>query len=38
MQKVKILGDCGHEYHDECINKWLEDEKRCPVCNKAIGV
>lgn len=34
MQRVKILTVCGHEYHDTCINKWLENEKRCPVCNK----
>jgi hypothetical protein len=30
--RFKVLGECGHEYHDGCINKWLEDEKVCPVC------
>jgi hypothetical protein len=33
-QRIKILTVCGHEYHDSCIDKWLENEKRCPVCNK----
>jgi hypothetical protein len=34
--RVKLLPECGHEYHDGCIGKWLESEKRCPVCNKAV--
>lgn len=36
--RVKILAECGHEYHDTCINKWLENEKRCPVCNKGVNI
>lgn len=36
MQKFKKLTECGHEYHDTCINKWLKEEKRCPVCNKNV--
>ena len=24
---------CGHEYHAECLDKWLANEKRCPVSN-----
>ena len=31
-----MLSGCGHEYHDGCIDKWLDGEKRCPVCNKGI--
>lgn len=31
--KVKEL-KCGHDFDQECIDKWLESEKRCPVCNK----
>ena len=38
MQRVKLLQECGHEYHDECINKWLENEKRCPICNKELMI
>lgn len=36
-QKVKFLRECKHEYHETCINKWLENEKRCPVCNRILG-
>ncbi|KAG6424482.1 hypothetical protein SASPL_114900 [Salvia splendens] len=24
--------DCGHEYHRECIKKWLLTKNTCPVC------
>ncbi|KAL3821229.1 hypothetical protein ACJIZ3_007134 [Penstemon smallii] len=24
--------DCGHEYHRECIKKWLLVKNTCPVC------
>ncbi len=36
--RFKQLKDCGHEYHDTCINKWLEEDKRCPVCNKTVNI
>ena len=31
-KKVKTLR-CGHEYDADCIDTWLDKEKRCPVCN-----
>ena len=33
--KVKIL-QCGHMYHYDCINKWIEKKKEinCPLCSK----
>lgn len=32
-QKYKKLVKCPHEYHGDCIDKWLKNEKRCPICN-----
>jgi hypothetical protein len=32
---VKQL-NCNHEYHVECIDPWLVNEKRCPMCNAEI--
>ncbi|TNV86497.1 hypothetical protein FGO68_gene16304 [Halteria grandinella] len=36
QNRIKVLSECGHEYHDACINKWLEEEKVCPVCKKNV--
>lgn len=27
---------CGHEFHTECINLWLDEKKECPVCRTAV--
>ena len=35
-QKFKKLPNCPHEYHSKCIDKWLENEKRCPICNEQV--
>jgi hypothetical protein len=35
-QKIKKLRRCGHEYHSTCLDKWLETEKRCPMCNEGV--
>ncbi|KAJ8556064.1 hypothetical protein K7X08_022822 [Anisodus acutangulus] len=24
--------DCGHEYHTECVKKWLTMKNNCPIC------
>ena len=27
---------CKHEYHADCLNQWLENSKKCPVCGQEI--
>lgn len=30
-----IMLDCGHKFHTECMNKWLEEQApaaTCPMC------
>ena len=33
--KFKRLG-CKHEYHSECLNEWLKNSKKCPVCSQDV--
>jgi RING-box protein 1 len=28
-----ITGTCGHMFHHECINPWLRNNKKCPICS-----
>ena len=28
--------DCGHKFHQECVDKWLETNAKCPVCRYQI--
>ena len=27
---------CIHAFHENCIDKWLTDNRHCPVCMKDI--
>ncbi|XP_071730124.1 uncharacterized protein [Rutidosis leptorrhynchoides] len=31
QEKIGML-DCWHEYHEECIKKWLTVKNNCPIC------
>ena len=33
--KNKIL-QCNHQFHTECIDKWINMRNLCPICNKKI--
>ncbi|XP_076958747.1 uncharacterized protein LOC143634601 [Bidens hawaiensis] len=30
--KIGRMGKCGHDYHVDCIKKWLLMKKLCPIC------
>ncbi|KAM1162966.1 hypothetical protein ACFX13_001968 [Malus domestica] len=27
---------CSHQYHEKCIKKWLENDKKCCICKKEV--
>ncbi|KAL8210760.1 hypothetical protein R6Q57_005197 [Mikania cordata] len=37
-EKVKVLPNCFHGYHCECVDKWLTTHSTCPICRDTIRV
>ncbi|WOH05235.1 hypothetical protein DCAR_0624649 [Daucus carota subsp. sativus] len=33
-EKDELIGglQCRHEYHVECVKKWLQQHNSCPIC------
>ncbi|GMH05371.1 hypothetical protein Nepgr_007211 [Nepenthes gracilis] len=36
--KVKVLPECRHGYHSDCVDRWLINRSNCPLCRIAIRV
>lgn len=28
--------ECGHEFHENCLNKWLKQKTSCPYCSQQV--
>lgn len=35
-EKIKVLPDCRHRYHSECVDKWLRTHSSCPLCRASL--
>lgn len=33
-----VQTSCGHEFCNECIRKWLEENDTCPMCRRTFGL
>ncbi|XP_021894478.1 RING-H2 finger protein ATL57-like [Carica papaya] len=34
--ECKVLHGCNHGFHKACIDKWLSQDKHCPLCRGAV--
>lgn len=34
-ERIRAL-KCNHEFHNECMEKWLNEKRTCPVCRRHI--
>lgn len=35
-QQMRTVVVCGHQYHSDCLEKWLRNRPTCPLCNQDV--
>lgn len=35
-ERVKVLPECLHAYHSDCVDKWLKNKSSCPLCRSSL--
>ncbi|XWS53350.1 hypothetical protein CRYUN_Cryun11dG0149700 [Craigia yunnanensis] len=36
-EKLKVLPECNHAYHSECVDEWLSSQSSCPLCRASLS-
>ncbi|MBA0708082.1 hypothetical protein Golax_020070 [Gossypium laxum] len=36
-EMVKVLPQCNHVYHSQCVDKWLGSQSSCPLCRACLN-
>ncbi|XP_057980107.1 RING-H2 finger protein ATL66-like [Malania oleifera] len=34
--RVKVLPECGHSFHRQCVDRWLMTQASCPLCRSSL--
>ncbi|KAF6175021.1 hypothetical protein GIB67_039569 [Kingdonia uniflora] len=37
QEKLRVLPSCGHVFHIDCIDIWLQNNANCPLCRSSIS-
>ena len=37
-EMCKVLPECHHVFHSDCVDQWLKTKQNCPVCRKVFRV
>lgn len=37
-EKVRVLPNCNHGFHMECVDKWLASHTSCPMCRHSLNL
>ena len=35
---IGLLKDCGHAYHFDCVWRWIDERRSCPLCRDTVAV